>query len=245
MTRRSGQRQRGSRRLNQAVTAASAACRQRDSDGTRRWHCQTRCPAGTVTPQCPTGMAHPSVTWHCHTSVSGWHCHTPVSSWHCQTPVSPGTATSQCHLSPWGQSRAFSQHKDFTLQEKPQLQFCPSPWSLPSGTTGSSPHSSAPTSLLVPEHPSCQDSNTRLPHPTLGHCALCRAQHQLKLPPARPAQLGLPGRAAPSPILTLTTPGTHPVVTAHSQLIFKWHQLNLFCHSGTQFGFFAPELMMV
>lgn len=70
MTRRSGQRQRGSRRLNQAVTAASAACRQRDSDGTRRWHCQTRCPAGTVTPQCPTGMAHPSVTWYCHIPVS-------------------------------------------------------------------------------------------------------------------------------------------------------------------------------
>lgn len=142
---------------------------------------------------------------------------------------SHGGGGQRCHL---GKGHGTISTRLLLCRRNPKLQLCPTPWSSLSGNPGITHRvrlegTRGLTCSHCPAHPRapgtalCPDSSTQHgPGPTravLGHCASSShagAQHQLKAATSFPSpRWDLPGRAAPSPVLTLITPKTDHVVS--------------------------------
>lgn len=127
----------------------------------------------------------------------------------------------------WERGMVPSVYKASTLQEKPQTPALSHPMVLGithrvrlEGTRGLT-CSHCPAHPRAPGTALCPGSSTQHgPGPTraaLGHCASSShagAQHQLKAATSFPSpRWDLPGRAAPSPVLTLISPRTDHIVS--------------------------------
>lgn len=129
---------------------------------------------------------------------------------------------------PPGKGAWYHQYKASALQEKPQTPALSHPMVLGithrvrlEGTQGLT-CSHCPAHPRAPGTALCPDSSTQHgPGPTRAALGLCAssshagAQHQLKAATSFPRpRWDLPGRAAPSPVLTLITPRTDHIVSA-------------------------------